>query len=220
MEITSGIFGALGRFCMSFNTAEVDRLLDYLEEAYHFDRTVFLFGNGGSAATASHLCEDLGKGTLKSKNETKRLRIISLTDNTPYILAWANDEGYETIFEQQLRNLARPGDLAIGISGSGNSKNVLRAVEYADAAGLVTIGMTGFDGGQLRNMVDHCVHVPIFEMGMVECMHMIIGHYLVNSLRQRLHQFAAPEVTVVDNVELRRTLAPHLIPAPAVAALE
>ncbi|MDZ7344503.1 MAG: SIS domain-containing protein [candidate division KSB1 bacterium] len=188
MEITSGIFSVIGKYCLSFDTYEVDVLIEYLEEAYYRGKHIFIFGNGGSGATASHFCEDLGKGTLRSKNDSRRFKVMSLTDNMPYILAWANDEGYETIFEQQLRNFAQPGQIAIGISGSGNSPNVLRAIEYANSAGLRTIGMTGFDGGRLREIAQHCVHVPIFEMGIVESIHMIIVHYVVNSLRNRLHR--------------------------------
>jgi D-sedoheptulose 7-phosphate isomerase len=103
----------------------------------------------------------------------------------PYLLAWANDAGYGAIFKQQLRNLAEEGDLAIAISCSGNSSNVLRAINYANATNMVTIGMTGFDGGQVRKIVHHCIHIPIEEMGM-ESIHLIILHYIVNSLKKRL----------------------------------
>lgn len=215
MEIASGIFSAIGRFCLSFDTYESDILLNELLDAYQRGSTVFLFGNGGSAATASHFCEDLGKGTLRSKNETKRLRVMSLTDNTPYILAWANDEGFEHIFEQQLRNFARQGDVAIGISGSGNSKNVIRAIDYANAAGLRTIGMTGFGGGRLREIAGQCVHVPLYDMGAVESVHMIIAHYIVNSLRMCLHQKSYTEVTTVDDTELLRSIRVQPTPARA-----
>jgi D-sedoheptulose 7-phosphate isomerase len=211
MEMTSGIFSTVGRLCRNFNTEEADVLLDHLEAAYHDGRTVFLFGNGGSAATASHFCEDLGKGTLRSIHETRRLRVMSLTDNTPYILAWANDEGYETIFEQQLRNFARRGDLAIGISGSGNSKNVLRAIEYANAAGLRTMGMTGFDGGKLRQIAGHSVHVPSYDMGVVESVHMIVAHYVVNSLRARLLDDEHPEVKTVEDAELLEGMSDYAV---------
>jgi D-sedoheptulose 7-phosphate isomerase len=213
MEIASGIFSAVGRFCLSFDTHEADVLIRELLDAYRRGSTVFLFGNGGSGATASHFCEDLGKGTLRSRNDTHRLRVMSLTDNTPYILAWANDEGYEHVFEQQLRNFARRGDLAVGISGSGNSKNVLRAIEWANDAGLRTVGMTGFDGGELHNIVDHRVHVPIYEMGTVESVHMIIVHYVVNSMRLLLHQQSYAEIKTIDDVDLRRRINVHPTPA-------
>src|SRR5262245_31093591 len=111
------------------------------------------------------------KGTIDKRdydNDAKRrLKILSLTDNTPYILAWANDEGYDRVFVEQLKNLASPGDLLIAISGSGNSPNVLRAVEWANAHGLGTFGLTGFSGGKLRELAHEGLHVPIADMGIV-----------------------------------------------------
>jgi D-sedoheptulose 7-phosphate isomerase len=187
-DMTSEIFREIGNYCLTFDPHEVDVLLGYLEEAYHERKAIYIFGNGGSAVTASHFCQDLSKGTLLSPSDPHRFKVFSLTDNTPYLMAWANDEGYETIFEQPLRNLAEPGDLAIGISCSGNSENVLRAIRYAQAAGLLTIGMTGFDGGQLKKIVNHCIHIPIHDIGMVESMHLIIVHYIVSSLKNRLYE--------------------------------
>ena len=165
---------------------EVHAFLDLLESGFHEERTIFSFGNGGSGAAASHFCEDLGKGTLFDLNGYKRFRAMSLTDNLPYILAWANDHGYETIFEQQLRNFARPRDIAIGISGSGKSKNVLLAIEYAKTLGMKTVGFTGYDGGDLGKLVDFQIHVPSFDMGIVESIHISIMHYVVSELKQRL----------------------------------
>src|SRR5262249_12004606 len=115
--------------------AEVEAVADAIWKSYEHGRFVFLCGNGGSGSNCSHFCEDLGKGTLRredfNNDSKKRLRVLSLTDNTPYILAWANDEGFERVFVEQLKNLARPGDLLVAISGSGNSPTVLRAVEWA-----------------------------------------------------------------------------------------
>jgi D-sedoheptulose 7-phosphate isomerase len=215
MEITSGMFGVIGKYCLSFNTVDVDVLLEYLEEAFYQRKNIFVFGNGGSGATASHFCEDLGKGTLRSTNDVQRFKVMSLTDNTPYILAWANDEGYDTVFEQQLRNFAEPGDLAVGISGSGNSKNVLQAIEYANSVDVFTVGMTGFDGGRLREIAKHCVHVPIYEMGIVESVHLIIVHYIVNSMRNRLHRKmhewdGIPQITVVPATQAQTELVEQL----------
>ena len=130
--------------------AQTDRFIATLYRGFEEERTIFLCGNGGSAAAASHFGQDLAKGTLSSMSATRRFRVIPLTDNIGFITALANDEGYESIFEQQLRNLAREGDLLVAISGSGNSPNVLRAVEYAHSIGMTTIGVTGFDGGKLR----------------------------------------------------------------------
>ena len=163
-----------------------DRFVETLFQAFEAERTVFLVGNGGSAAAASHFGQDLAKGTLSSMRAKRRFRVIPLTDNIGFITALANDEGYESIFEQQLRNLARRGDLLIAISGSGNSPNVLRAVEYARSIGMKSIGVTGFDGGKLRALVDESVHVPIEDMGMTEALHGVVFHLVMAQLRTRL----------------------------------
>src|SRR5918999_2265690 len=119
---------------------EIRALAEAIYRCYREGRFVFVCGNGGSGSNASHFCEDLGKGTLRREDfdndRKRRLRVLSLTDNTPYILAWGNDEGFERVFVEQLKNLAAPGDLLIAISGSGNSPNVLRAVEWANRNGL------------------------------------------------------------------------------------
>jgi len=162
---------------------EVQALVDAIVDAYRADAFVFIIGNGGSAASASHLCEDLGKGTLTDLERQRRLRAISLTDSMPYILAWANDEGYERIFVEQLKNLARPGALLIAISGSGNSPNVLRAVEYGNEHGMRTFGVCGYDGGALKRAAQQSLHVRSDDMGMVEAVHGVVFHYLVDALR-------------------------------------
>lgn len=167
---------------------QVQALIDGLVDAYRGDRFVFVVGNGGSGANASHLCEDLGKGTLHDFEKQKRLKIMSLTDNTPYILAWGNDVGYDRVFVEQLKNFAHPGAVLIAISGSGNSPNILRAVEYANAADMKTFGVTGFDGGQLRSIAQHSVHVPSDNMGAVESAHSVIFHYVLDRL---CHEFKA-----------------------------
>lgn len=172
--------------CRRVETNEVEALIAAIERTYRNGRFIFIVGNGGSGANASHLCEDLGKGTLTDFERQKRMKILSLTDNTPYILALANDLGYEAIFVEQLRNLASPGDLLIAISGSGNSSNVLCAVEWANANGLATFGVTGYDGGQLRRIAQAGLHVPCFNMGTVEAVHSVVFHYLVDVLRERL----------------------------------
>ena len=148
-------------------------------QRFQTGRFVYIIGNGGSGANASHLCEDLGKGTVLTENQSKRLRILSLTDNTSYILAWANDTSYERIFLEQLRNLAERGDLLIAISGSGNSPNVLRAVEWANHNGVETFGVTGYSGGKLRDLAQKCFHVDLHDMGVVETLHMVAFHYAV-----------------------------------------
>ena len=162
---------------------EVQALVDALVDAYRNDRFVFVIGNGGSAANASHLCEDLGKGTLSDFEGQKRLKIMSLTDNVPYIMAWANDEGYERVFVEQLKNFAEPGALLIAISGSGNSANVLLAVEYANDHGMRTFALTGFDGGRLKQIAHDGLHVRSDNMGAVEAVHGVIFHYLMDALQ-------------------------------------
>jgi D-sedoheptulose 7-phosphate isomerase len=117
---------------------------------------------------------------------SKRLKTISLTDNISHILALANDEGYETIFEQQMVGLARPGDIAVGISGSGNSENVLRAVRYANEHEMTTVGLTGYDGGKLRPMVAYNIHVPSYDMGLVESIHGVVMHLIITELKERI----------------------------------
>jgi D-sedoheptulose 7-phosphate isomerase len=180
----------VGKELERIDAAEVRALADAIHECYVHDRTVFLCGNGGSGSNSSHFCEDLGKCTLRREDfdndAKKRLRVLSLTDNTPYILAWANDEGFERVFVEQLKNLARPGDLLIAISGSGNSPNVLRAVEWANQNGLKTFGCTGFSGGKLRTMARRGLHVPLDDMGIVESIHLAAFHWVVDNLHARL----------------------------------
>lgn len=192
MEI-GGYLSQVGEICNQLEREQIDRLIEILLEARDRDSQIFMLGNGGSAAAASHFCEDLGKGTLKDITDSKRFRAISLTDNVPYIMAWANDEGYEQVFEQQLINLARQGDVAIGISGSGNSENVLRAISFANEHGMVTVGITGFNGGKLRWLAQHTVHVPCHNMGMVENVHLIIAHLVVDILRERVNNPREPK---------------------------
>jgi D-sedoheptulose 7-phosphate isomerase len=173
--------------------AQVDRkqvqtMVDLVEECYVKEKTVFIIGNGGSGANASHLCEDLGKGTLHDFEKQRRLKVMSLTDNTPYILAWGNDTAYDRIFVEQLKNFVEKGAVLIAISGSGNSPNVITAIEYANSHGMKTLGVTGYDGGKLKKIAHHNVHVPSFNMGMVESVHSTLFHYLLDTL---YHKFKA-----------------------------
>ncbi|MBN2012300.1 SIS domain-containing protein [candidate division KSB1 bacterium] len=181
-------FERVNDVCTMVDEKEISQLLDILEKAYYRKQHIFICGNGGSGATASHLAEDLAKGTLNGNihRDGLRFKAISLTDNTPFILALANDVGYDSIFEQQLRTYAEPNDVVIAISGSGNSPNIIKAVDYANRRCLVTVGMTGFDGGKLREMALHTIHVPVDDMGMTEAVHGIIVHYIVDQLREKL----------------------------------
>ena len=165
---------------------QADRFVDALWAAFESGATVFLAGNGGSAAAASHFGQDLAKGTLADMRATRRFRVVPLTDNVGFITALANDEGYESVFEQQLRNLGRAGDVLVAISGSGNSANVLRAVDYAREIGMRTIGITGYDGGKLHRVADLSVHVPVWDMGMAEALHGVLFHLAMSRLRERV----------------------------------
>jgi D-sedoheptulose 7-phosphate isomerase len=180
----------VGAELLRINPAEVKALADAVYQCYEQGRIVFLCGNGGSGSNASHFCEDLGKGTLRrddfDNDRKRRLRVLSLTDNTPYILAWANDEGFDRVFVEQLKNLASRGDLLIAISGSGNSPNVLRAVEWANHNGLRTFGCTGFSGGKLRTLAQQGLHVPLDDMGIVESIHLTAFHWVVDDLHRRI----------------------------------
>jgi D-sedoheptulose 7-phosphate isomerase len=175
---------------LRIDPAEVKALAEAMFSCYQRGRFIFVIGNGGSGSNASHFCEDVGKGTLRRQDfdddTKKRFRILSLTDNTPYILAWGNDEGFERVFVEQLKNLAGPGDLLIAISGSGNSPNVLRAVEWANRHDLVTFGCTGFGGGGLRTLAHKNLHVPLDDMGIVETIHLAAFHWVVDDLHRRL----------------------------------
>jgi D-sedoheptulose 7-phosphate isomerase len=193
LGVTLGVGAFLERVCQELrrvDPAEVKALADAVHECYQKGRFVFVIGNGGSGSNASHFCEDLGKGTLRRQDfdddGKKRLRVLSLTDNTPYILAWGNDEGFERVFVEQLKNLASPGDLLIAISGSGNSPNVLLAVEWANRHGLTTFGCTGFSGGKLRGLAHRGLHVPLEDMGIVESVHLTAFHWVVDDLHRRI----------------------------------
>ncbi|MFI5271428.1 MAG: SIS domain-containing protein [Ktedonobacterales bacterium] len=151
--------------------------------------TVFVFGNGGSAATASHLACDLAK--TASVPGHPRLRALALTDNVPLLTAWGNDASYDVVFAEQVRSLVRRRDLVIAISASGNSPNVLAGAEAAREAGALVIGVTGFGGGKLKALCDVCLVVPSNEYGPVEDLHMILVHAVTAALRAALTREAS-----------------------------
>lgn len=173
------------------NQADIVKMADLIYQAWENGRFVYIFGNGGSGTTASHFSEDLGKSTLREKelkDETKkRLKVLSLTDNLGWIMALGNDVGYDQIFVQQLMNYGSEGDVCLAISGSGNSPNVLNAVDWANRHGLTTFGLTGYSGGKLRQMQQHGLHVPLDDMGMVESIHLCIFHWVLNDVFARIN---------------------------------
>ncbi|WP_376792478.1 SIS domain-containing protein [Thermoflexus sp.] len=158
------------------------QVIAQIETTARDGHTIFLCGNGGSAATASHFACDLAKGTRRPS--APMVRVVALTDNIPLLTAWANDTEYRYVFAEQLRPLVRPGDLLIAISGSGNSPNVLEAVRVAREAGAFTIGLTGFQGGKLRELVDLCLIVPNTCMEQIEDIHLILQHTITTVLRR------------------------------------
>jgi D-sedoheptulose 7-phosphate isomerase len=168
----------------------IQETISLLQEARLRDRRVFIMGNGGSAATASHFACDLGKGTLLPGRP--RFRVMALTDNMPLFSALANDFGYDRVFVEQLINLVQPEDVVVGISASGNSPNVLNALLFARKVGATTVGMTGFDGGQLKDLVDVCIQVPNHCMEQVEDLHLMLEHLISTRLRQAIHLQEAP----------------------------
>jgi D-sedoheptulose 7-phosphate isomerase len=153
-------------------------------DAYENDRTIFVIGNGGSAANATHFAQDLAKGVIPDQHITKRIRALSLTDNVSYITAVANDDGYQNIFSSQLRTFGSPGDLLIAISGSGNSANIIEAVMTAKALGIKCFGITGYDGGKLLPLSDSFIHVKLNDMCTVESIHSILFHYIIEKLKK------------------------------------
>ena len=168
----------------------VSSLVEKLYEAYQAGTRVFICGNGGSAATASHFSEDLAKSTIKDQTVQKRLRVNSITDSVPFISALGNDWGYDTVFREQLVTSAEEGDILIAISGSGNSPNVINAVQWAGDNGLFTVGFSGFNGGKLKSMVDLCVHSPVLDMEIAENTHMVVVHLVVSGLRAKISEAA------------------------------
>lgn len=167
----------------------LDQIASTLMEAYEAGRTVFTFGNGGSAALASHLACDLGKGTAYC-NGGKRFRVLALTDNLSVLTAWANDSGYEDVFSEQLRTFIQPQDVAFAISASGNSKNVLNALRVAREAHAKTVGISGFEGGEMKPLCDICVVVPSSNMQIIEDLHLAMSHSIFRIVHSRMSRRA------------------------------
>lgn len=159
---------------------QADKCASIIFEYINSDNKVLTCGNGGSAFAASHYVTDWLKAPRVEKN--RRLNVISLCDNTGLLTAYANDISYDDIFSEQISVYGSAGDLAIFVSGSGNSKNIIKAVRVAKEKGLRTMGVVGFDGGQLKKLVDHSFHVPSFNMQICEDLHLMFGHIVVKKL--------------------------------------
>ena len=170
--------------------AVIDQMVEAIWRGYEARRTLFLFGNGGSAALASHLACDIGKGTIVGRE--RRLKTVGLADNVALITAWANDTSYEDIFSEQLEGLAEKGDLAMAISGSGNSPNVIRGLQTARGMGLQTLVLTGFAGGRAKALADLCLVAPSDSMQHIEDAHLCATHAIFLAIRGRMkHAYAA-----------------------------
>ena len=156
----------------------INDALNLLLETMENGNTVFVFGNGGSSATASHFQNDFNKGV--SEHTEKKFNFLCLNDNVATMMAVANDIGFEEVFRFQLQGHVKPGDVVLAISGSGNSKNVINAVEYAKEQGCRIIGLTGFGGGKLRQLADVSLHAPINSMQITEDIHMIFDHLMMS----------------------------------------
>ncbi len=161
--------------------SKAQTIVTALVKARDAGRRVYICGNGGSASTSSHMASDLNKGA--SRKDAARFKAVALTDNIPAMLAWANDASYDDIFVEQLKNHLERGDIVIGISGSGNSPNVLKALHYANDEGAVTIGLTGLDGGKLAQLAKIVYVVPNQTMQQIEDVHLLIEHMLSMILR-------------------------------------
>ena len=170
----------------------LQRWADLVYRAWEQERFVFIIGNGGSGCNASHMAEDLGKSSLPDgalRDESrKRLKVLSLTDNVGWIMAVANDLAYDQIFVQQLMNYGGAGDVVVAISGSGNSPNILNAVDWANRHGLHTFGLTGYDGGTLKTAQRDGLHVALDDMGMVESIHLCLFHWVLNDVYARINR--------------------------------
>jgi D-sedoheptulose 7-phosphate isomerase len=184
MERIQGYISHLQGVLERLSLADVRQSIDLVMETYQADRQIFVIGNGGSASTASHIANDLNKGT--SVPGVRRFRVISLTDNVATMTAWSNDVSYDDVFVEQLKNLVNPGDLVIAISASGNSENIIRAIRHARAIGCKTIGWTGFGGGKLQQLADVSVVVDSHDYGPVEDVHLILNHILHSWIRKEL----------------------------------
>ena len=172
----------------SMDLKDLDSIIDSLINAHKEGKQVFVMGNGGSAATSSHFACDLSKGTLQNLNdpEEKRFKVIALTDNVPLITAYSNDLSYEQVFSQQLKNLVNPGDIVIGISASGNSQNIINAINLAKENKAITIGLLGFNGGKLKELVNLKILVNKDDYGMVEDSHSALQHMMCSIIREKL----------------------------------
>jgi D-sedoheptulose 7-phosphate isomerase len=193
-------FRRLGQVLQNVPDQSADQIAGVLLRAYEEERRIFLFGNGGSAALASHFACDLAKGTTAGMSNGKRFRAIALTDNVAVMTAWANDSSYDDIFAEPLKTLLEPGDIVFAISASGNSRNVLKALEAAREGGGFCVGITGFKGGKMKSLCDLCLVVPSDNMQLIEDVHLTVAHALYSTIRHRLESEASQTMATAMTV--------------------
>ena len=186
LKNAASYFAGLRETLSQLSELTIDRIADTLADAYDENKTTFIFGNGGSASLASHFACDLSKGTTPYCVGRKRFRAIALTDNIPTISAWANDSSYDDIFSEQLRSLVGPGDIAVAISCSGNSRNVLKALAVARQHGATTIGLGGFGGGKMKALCDISLIIPSTNMQFIEDLHLSAAHCIFTLVCDRI----------------------------------
>lgn len=177
---TKAYFEKLQRTLGQVDPAAIDGAIETVWSAWNRDAQIIALGNGGSSMTALHFMTDWTKSIFRKSGRPFRGR--TLVDNVGLLMAYANDISFQDIFTEQLKNLLRPGDLVIALSGSGNSENVIRAVQYANEQGAVTLGLCGYDGGRLRTVAQHVVWVPVNDMQLCEDVHAMFGHIVMQRL--------------------------------------
>jgi D-sedoheptulose 7-phosphate isomerase len=187
-------FNSLGRSLKAVSVADLRRVAAIFETAYSSDRTMYSCGNGGSAATASHFAVDMSKNTRLPG--VSPVRAVSLVDHVPALTAWANDVGYEEVFSGQLAGLGVPGDVVVGISTSGNSPNVLRALTYGREHGMTTVGLFGPTGGRARDLCDAWVAAPADSIEEQEDLHMTMIHVLTRHMREVVRESSGAAIAV------------------------
>lgn len=175
----------------AFPHAEFEQMMDEFFKAHRDGRRIFIMGNGGSASTASHWACDINKGCCKD-GVPNRYRMICLNDNIATMLAYANDISYDDVFVEQLRNFFEPGDVVIAISGSGNSTNVLKAIQWANTNGGTTVGLCGYSGGKLKALARIPLHIAVNDMQQVEDLHLMIAHMCMQRILSSTQGDASP----------------------------
>ncbi len=190
VEHSHDYFNRLKKALDGFDHSGLHRLINKIQPLRGTDKTIYVAGNGGSAATCAHMVTDIAKTILgkDAKAKENRFRIMSLNDNTPIVTAWANDEGYEHIFSQQLKNIGRPGDLLIVFTGSGQSPNIIELVKMAKKMNIFTFGISGFSGGILKDLCDDYLLAASDDYGIIEDFHLVVVHLITDWFKKMVSQ--------------------------------